>query len=1413
MRWRTLWLLIFLTVQWIVPQSYIIKFRSAVSDTGSVYSSIRSQLTRNNSQLRSLGNFVFRPVRTPPTRSNSSFPWNRYSVVRFAQKPSSQILGSLSALSDVEYLQEVVTYRTYAAPNDSAYASQWNLRTIGIAPLMENGKINEGLPKIKVGVIDTGIDDDHPDLVNAIAYNAGEQGGGKETNGLDDDGNGFIDDWRGYDFVDSDVEDEGDWNLRDNDPQDENGHGTAVSGIIGATAGNGAGLAGIAPAVIMPLRAFGKNGTGNDIDIASAIVYAADNGADVINMSFGDVIRSSFLYDAVRYAHSKNVVLTASSGNDGSNYPHYPSDFNEVISTGSVGRSNVRSFFSAYSTSLDIMAPGEEIITTVMGGGYTDQFAGTSAAAPHTAGVAALIKSFQRKKRTNDPSFVELDNDEIRGVLMNSAVDAGDSGWDKFTASGILNAERALAVISGVNVRILSPGLDENLSSAVIPVIVTAVSPYFKSVELSYGTGDSPSNWYTLSSSDKIFIRDTLIKWNISALPPNIYQLRLVVKNSKGNDVETRQRIVIDPSGPAILSFRYRDSLIIGNDYGALVEARMDRNSSGTLFYRKKGETTYQTIASPGIQLNHAFVLNSRNFQPNTEYEFYTLFNEYSGSMRAIRFPNVGLTGFDHFSFILDDQKVQTTGMVKKGFELPAGYLLNSVSKIQNKKHVIVNDYDDENNFGSLKSFQFNGNSFSLRDSSLRSWVPRSFIGAGIHGSPAVLVQDRGISQMFPVDTALGIFFSDPVWGDSSDVWASQLTDLDGDALPEIIARSSSEFLIYKKIGSAPYSIVTRLSNPSRPLAGEAKNQFGPPKSIVGQFTGSGRTEILFADHDGDLMMYRQSALNSLTYDLVGVDSTELVEMSDYLCAGDFNGDGVQDIAVAGHNDLGYNQDREYNVPVWTVRVFSHRSTDAPGTLAKIWEQHFLGVRSGSGYDNGITAGKLRPADQQDALFISFNPQLYMFVWDINKKNFVSRWTSSSQSNGVLIEDFDGDSYNDFGFHVNGKTEFWSLSNASVVPVPFALTAVPVSDVKVRLSWNSTLVNHKVYRGKHADSLFLMATVIGHEWIDSTVSGNIKYYYAVSGVNVTEGERSAPAAVIPHPVPVILSVTQTSLDQLMIGFSFEIASSDIGSIRFAVDSAGMLNPSSSVVWRSSRSLLVTFTRPFAPGSHTLRIRQLTDASGMVADTLALFPFTASMTDERIFIARSASLPSPKRILIEFNEVPGSVTVTDRLNYSVRTSARTFSVVSVDSVSPTVVALNFANEHPLDQLMLRIEVTMNRNIVSRSGLPLNAGKGQVLSIAQESMNLENVAVYPNPVKNANGVSFVNIPSNCRITIFSPNGDKVKVIDDLTGREGVTWNLRDERGSIVSTGIYIYRVEQLGQANDILNTSMGKFAVIR
>lgn len=237
--------------------------------------------------------------------------------------------------------------------------------------------------------------------------------------------------------------------------RDDNGHGTHVGGIIGAESDNGQGIAGISyGAKIMPLKAGNSSGILFSEDIIDAIYYAADNGAKVINMSFGGYYNSTLEQEAVNYARGKGVVIFAAAGNDSNTTMNYPAGYTNVIGVGATTNQDQRASFSNYNSSVDLTAPGRYIYSTMptysvsMNSlGYSqnyDYVSGTSMASPHTAGLAALIIS-------QNPALTPLD---IEQAMQSNADDLGVAGRDDYFGYGRVNVYeslKSLLIVSGLS--------------------------------------------------------------------------------------------------------------------------------------------------------------------------------------------------------------------------------------------------------------------------------------------------------------------------------------------------------------------------------------------------------------------------------------------------------------------------------------------------------------------------------------------------------------------------------------------------------------------------------------------------------------------------------------------------------------------------------------------------------------------------------------------------------------------------------------------------------------------------------------------------------------------------------------------------------------------------------------------------
>jgi subtilisin family serine protease len=237
-----------------------------------------------------------------------------------------------------------------APPNDPLYAQQWALPIMGVPNAWSQLPANPS--SIAVAVIDSGVCGSHPDLAGRLLP--------------------------GYDFVEN-----------DSIPQDEFDHGCAIAGIIAAQANNALGIAGIAPhTLILPLRVLDSHGVGTYSNVAAAIIYAADHGARIINLSLGGANPSSILEDAINYAVGRGVLVIAAAGNTGAGVL-YPAKYDRVIAVASIDPSLQLSSFSSRGPEVDLLAPGQNILTLKKDGGY-GAVTGTSFAAPQVAGVAAL---------------------------------------------------------------------------------------------------------------------------------------------------------------------------------------------------------------------------------------------------------------------------------------------------------------------------------------------------------------------------------------------------------------------------------------------------------------------------------------------------------------------------------------------------------------------------------------------------------------------------------------------------------------------------------------------------------------------------------------------------------------------------------------------------------------------------------------------------------------------------------------------------------------------------------------------------------------------------------------------------------------------------------------------------------------
>lgn len=398
-----------------VKDQYIVKLAPGVTKM-EFRQGLKTENGKLDKDLGDLGVDEARPVhRRGAKHKGSADAFGLGRTIRFrSRKPMDEVIATLENNPDVEWVEPVTHVEAHGrVPNDPYWSYQWHLQNLRVNEAWDT-TMGQG---VVVAVVDTGV-------------TANEDG--------------FFELLQGYDFVEDDDR-----------PDDMNGHGSHVAGTIGQRTNNGIGVAGVAPKVsILPVRVLDANGSGDNTSVAEGIIWAVDNGANIINLSLGGPSPSEAIADAVAYAYEQGVTVVAATGNDGfTDFIGYPAAYRTPIAVGSVDIGNLVAFYSNQGREIDIVGPGGDTSGDRNGDGQVDgvlqetrmngswgyyQLQGTSMATPHVAGVAALVYA----TGIHDP-------DDIRDVLQTTASDLGAPGWDPVYGWGLVNPVDAVKASPG----------------------------------------------------------------------------------------------------------------------------------------------------------------------------------------------------------------------------------------------------------------------------------------------------------------------------------------------------------------------------------------------------------------------------------------------------------------------------------------------------------------------------------------------------------------------------------------------------------------------------------------------------------------------------------------------------------------------------------------------------------------------------------------------------------------------------------------------------------------------------------------------------------------------------------------------------------------------------------------------------
>jgi subtilisin family serine protease len=1277
-------------------------------------------------------------------------------------------------------------------PNDPYLSSQYYLFNTGFTGIWD---FTLGDSSIVIGVVDSGLDFTHPDLQNSFKINYGEYGNGKESNGIDDDNNGFVDDWRGWNFL-----------VNGNDPSDDNinSHGTAVTGIINAGFNNGIGISSAAPQTkVLVLKAFDKNGTGSEDIVSYAILYGISAGVRIFNFSFGDDIYSNLFQDIVRFAYSKNITIIASSGNTASDNLHYPSAFDEVISVGAIDANNFRTGFSTYGETVDIFAPGNQILTSSRTGKGLEQFNfdyfyinGTSFSAPLISSAAAILLS----KNKN------LTNEEIRGLLVtNTDYIKNQTKWDHFSASGKLNILNAYNNIDNPAItRIYMPYQNFSAYNNTVHLVITSAYPFTRNAGVYYSTGNNFSNPVKIfSSAGSQFFKDTVLNWNVELLPDTTYTLRLIIDTYSGRTIEQGLIFYKDSKSPEFSSMDAIQNIADSNNISAIISFTTNKPTVGKIYYKRKySAEPYQFIfADLGyenigyVSKSHFGVLKGKNLIPNTEYEYYVEAEALNKKVITYSGPECNITS---------GSEIISNGYNTKLYALPPGQICDTIPDINGNglKEIYLNDI---NSNLKLNVYEFTGHSFiKISNNNWEDFVVAKDIGDVNNNGKADLLASKGRNGILYESLSPGGFPVNKIWSDegSDNFWASKITDIDKDGFKEITGygRTGLRILEYNgsqfsEIANLPYS-----TNTSEPNS---------QKILTADFDGDGKTEIVFSDlhFENDfavstLNIYKCNSNNNFTKDTSLVIKGASFK-AECLTSGDFDSDGKVEIAfgTGSNNDI---------TDLYFVSFFKS-SSNGLVLYNRIFIRNYNPLLNTS-------IKSFQPGRNQNNL-LSVNAGNIYYLYHFQKSGFTPVYFRTGvNSYSHCIADFDGNGINETGINFSGDSlrflEKETLLSRTMTPTGFKGYSLDSNTVFINFNHVNNAVYYKLYRSADSLNFFLYDTFYSNIYFDTNVTNKNFYWYRLTAVDTAaQIQESIPTAVLKtfvHNKVKLISAKAEGDKYVSVKFSGAIS---YGSPK---PDAVILNDSiypQNISYKDNTTYLSSFRYSLTNGINKIKTRNLEDAYNSPIDSNEVF-FNVDIKDSINFYITNAKLITGNRIKVEFNLNLDSLTAVNPGNYSLEPFNIKISGAELDIQNRRIAVLTLSGGAPGatgKNYILRV-----RNIKSENGTEILPGAGSSIGFAFSTETLENTVTYPNPYSKTSGQNFIifaNLTPVATIYIYDISGRFIKELRESDGNGGIEWDLRDSYGNEVGSGIYIFRATGKNSSGNDVEEKIGKFAIVK
>ncbi len=1325
--------------------------------------------------------------------------WGEVMILRTSESWNpEQAAEDFQRTPGVVWAQPNHVFQTNYQPNDSSLSEQWYLENI---QAFEAWDVATGDPSVILGVIDTGIQWDHPDMINIMVINEAEDINGNgildslDNNGIDDDGNGYIDDVIGWDFTDAPPFPAwGDFLVRDNDPSDEMGHGTSVAGIVLAEGDNLWGTAGVAYGCrLLGLRAGNSEGFLQEDDVAAAILYSLIMGVRAVNMSFGDELVSPLLREIVQYAYQEGLIMVCSAGNHGSDQIHYPSGYDQTICVGATRLDNTWAYFSNIGTTLDLVAPGVDMYSPLMGnqwGLFYNSGDGTSFSTPVVTGAVGLILSVNP----------DLDPEQVRNILSDTADDLGSPGWDIFYGHGkvnLLQAVQSAAIGPEVEVRITHPPTDYGFSTSFLPIIGTAAGTAFSSYQLYWGYGRTPlesqNGWIPILPEPQPYqvVNDTLGIFYIPQSPDTIISIRLQVKLTDSTTLADHVRILYDLTPPEI-SNRIMTPMIDGDHWAGLLEFETDDITSGFVHLRPLGSQQPYGAYSLGYETTHHRILFSQSdFMGEFEY-YITVTNRADLTDTSEVYTDLSLT----------QPAFHRNMFVQHEVGLPPGYFLYKDTDFDGDglPEVILNKYTNAF-FDTLKIYEATTSGFMDVNSNYILVIPQDVGDSDGDGKLELMGRAYGTTYVFEA-TEPGGFPNNLIMRDTTNVYGASLLDLDpGDGYGEMILRRDRTYIVYRHLGDGELETIDSLTNDTG-----GDNRLGKPQIEIDDIDGDGMVEALFGDYDGNILIYEHQG--SGLFDFTWTDSLPLPDATNWMTIGDFDGDSGNEF-IAGCWTYGGGLESEFSAKRW---FFVCYDVEGDNNYIPVDTLIFFGAEHPTDYDEGVSSGDL-DGDGDEEILLCLYPDFYIIDYNAATGEYEPIWYYPlCESNLALVMDFDLDGAQEFIFNTGTEMVAYGI-DPDRPPAPSGVRAVPIDTVAITLSWlsqagaDSYQVDRAIGSGGFTQYYVLNDTV----FMDSAVTRDIEYHYAVHTIDTAFPNPVSPLSLevvgIPNTRPKAFpQADYTSPHFVTVTFNEPMDQSLLYTGHYAIQGIG--SPVTAIPFASGSKVLLAFDGVIQEGSYSVEMEDLWDRQGsLIADDHRIATFTVVIDTINLPYLTRATLLGSGGITLEFSAPMNPTSINNAANYRLDPMGE---VLAAYHDTPQSVLLKLDKSVPIGAVGRSFTVSA-WNLFDSNGNPIDTLHNSAVLQAY-SGNLDNVYVYPNPYEGIGpdgeeAVIIAGLTREATVNIMTVNGRLVRTLVENDGDGGVRWDLKNMDGDRVASGIYLYYITNGTQKK------RGKFAILR